>query len=57
VSTVAEENKIDDSGPITRDSIKDMRQHMEETEAKLKNAGGFDTPVLEDTTLGIGAAQ
>ncbi|HEX6462166.1 MAG TPA: hypothetical protein VFZ58_02730 [Candidatus Saccharimonadales bacterium] len=52
-----EESQIDTSGPITKDSIKKMREHMQSAQANLKKAGGFDTPVLEDATLGIGAGE
>ncbi len=57
VTSVSEDNQIDSSGPVTRESIKEMREHMQAAQTTLKKSGSFDSPVLEDITLGIGASE
>lgn len=45
------------SGPITRESINEAIRKMKGAETELQKAGDFNSPVLDDSSLGIPSAE
>ncbi|MBL8160318.1 hypothetical protein JNJ66_07740 [Candidatus Saccharibacteria bacterium] len=51
------QEQIDTTSPITAEAIREQIDELRVRQEELRRIGGFDSPVLDDSAIGIGGAD